>query len=150
MDEASMIAEVWFPIKKDSDGYPKSRDSEGLRCEITDERSEVAEIQSVPFYLKEVAYGDIIRIKRNSAGYREFDRVERRSGCSVYRLFLHDMDRLNEVQDKLLDFGVYLERDDQLIAIAAPPDVDLDALVDYIIEGKRSGLWGSQDGYIAD
>jgi hypothetical protein len=54
------------------------------------------------------------------------------------------------VQDRLLDFGVFLERGDSLIAIAAPPDIDSDALVDYILEGKRSGLWGSQDGYIAD
>jgi hypothetical protein len=145
-----MIAEVWFPIQKDEDGYPKSRDSEGLRCEITDERSGIAEVQSVPFYLKEVAYGDTIRIKNNPAGYREFDSVERRGGCSVYRLLLHDISRLDEVQEKLLDFGVFLERDDSLIAIAAPPDVDSDALVSYIIEGKQSGLWGSQDGYIAD
>jgi hypothetical protein len=145
-----MIAEVWFPIQKDEDGYPKSRDSEGLRCEISDERSEVAEVQSVPFYLKDVAYGDTIRIKNNPAGYREFDSIVRRGGCIVYRLLLHDVSRLDEVQEKLLDFGVLLERDDSLIAIAVPPDVDSDALVDYIIKGKRLGLWGSQDGYIAD
>jgi hypothetical protein len=150
MDGALMIVEVWFPIQKDSDGYPKSRDSEGLRCEISDERNELAEVQSVPFYLKEVAYGDIVRIKRNPAGYREFDGVERRSGCSVYRLLVHDATRLDEVQEKLLDFGVFLERDGSLIAIAVPPDVHSDALVAYIIEGKRSGLWGSQDGYIGD
>jgi hypothetical protein len=63
---------------------------------------------------------------------------------------LHDVSRLDEVQEKLLDFGVLLERDDSLIAIAVPPDVDSDALVDYIIKGKQLGLWGSQDGYIAD
>jgi hypothetical protein len=145
-----MIAEVWFSIQKDADGYPKSRDSEGLRCELDDDRSETAEIKSVPFYLKEVAYGDTIRIKKNPAGYREFDSVLQRGGCSVYRLLVHDLSRLAEVQERLLNFGVFLERDDALIAIAAPADVDSDALVDYILEGKRAGLWGSQDGYIAD
>jgi hypothetical protein len=95
----------------------------------------------VPFYLKEVAYRDIVRIKRNPAGYREFEGVERRSGCSVYRLLVHDATRLDEVQEKLLDFGVFLERDDSLIAIAVPPDVDSDALIAYSIEGKRSGFW---------
>lgn len=145
-----MIAEVWFSIEKDKDGYPKSRDSEGLRCELLNDESKTAEILSVPFYLKEVAYGDTIRIKKNPAGYREFDGILRRSGSSVYRLLLHDLSRLNEVQEKLLDFRVILERDDALIAIAAPPDVDLDALVEYIIEGKQSGIWGSQDGYVAD
>ena len=145
-----MIVEVWFPIEKDSDGYPKSRDSEGLRCEISDEQSESAEVRSVPFYLKQVAYGDTIKIKRNPTGYREFDRVEHHSGCSVYRLLLHDASRRDEVLDRLLNFGVFLERDGGLIAIAAPLDVDSDALVNYILEGKRSGLWGAQDGYIAE
>ena len=145
-----MIVEVWFPIEKDEDGYPKSRDSEGLRCEVDNDHSETAEIMSVLFYLKNVAYGDTIRIKRNAAGYREFNGVLQRSGCSVYRLLLHDASHLAKVQQRLLDFNVFLERDDALIAIAAPTDVDSDALVDYILEGKRSGLWGSQDGYIAD
>ena len=98
---------------------------------------------SVPFYLKEVAYGDTIRIKMHPAGYREFDSVLQRSGSSVYRLMLHDLSRLEEVQERLLDFGVLLERDGELIAIAAPPDVDSDALVDYIIEGKT--FWSLGD-----
>ena len=145
-----MIAEVWFPIQKDSDGYPKSRDSEGLRCEIGDERSELGEVQSVPFYLKDVAYGDTIRIKKNPAGYREFAGVEHRGGYSVYRLLLHDSKRKAEVIERLLDFGVFLEHEGDLIAIAARRNVDSEALVGYIVAGKQANLWGAQDGYIAD
>lgn len=147
-----MIIETWFPVRKDSDGFPKSRDWEALRCEVDDAQSEIGQLQSIPFYLKEVAYGDWVRMKMTSGGHLEFDRVERRGGYSVYRILLLDDTRTDEVQKALLHFGVLLERDRNLnlFAIAVPPNIDSNPLHNYLDSAERLGLLSTQDGYVAD
>jgi len=47
-----------------------------------------------------------------------------------------------------LDLDVLLGQDGNLIAIAVPPSADTDAIVDYILDGKRSGFWGAPDGFV--
>ena len=42
-----------------------------------------------------------------------------------------------------------LSKDGDLIAIAVPT-ADTDAIVDYILKGKREGFWGAQDGYVVE
>jgi hypothetical protein len=144
--------EVWFQIEKDADGYPASRDSEGLLCLPLDAECTQCRIRSVPFYLKNVAYGDVVKTRENPSGYLEFAEVVKRGGSSVYRLLLHESAkaRKDEYIKALLDFDVLLEHDGDLIAIAAPPDADSDALVEYILQGKATDAWGAQDGYIFD
>jgi hypothetical protein len=144
------IIEVWFPIEKDAEGYPTSRDFEGLRCEPLNSNSVSCTIVSVPFYLRNVAYGDTITTRQNPSGYVEFDKVIARSGHSVYRILLYDPSIKDEWIRRFLDFGVLLEHDGNLIAIAVPPASDADALVSVILDGKNKGLWGAQDGYISD
>jgi len=98
--------------------------------------------------LKNIAYGDLITTKKNPAGYLEYNDVIKRGGYSIYRLLLHDSERKSEWIAALLDFDVLLEHDKDLIAIAVPPDINSDSLVDYILDGKSHGWWGAQDGFI--
>jgi hypothetical protein len=44
----SLAVEVWFQIEKDSEGYPKSRDSEGLLCTPLDPECPLCRINIVP------------------------------------------------------------------------------------------------------
>jgi len=140
-----LVVEVRFEIEKDAEGYPKSRDAEALLCKPLDA---LCTVESVPFYLRNVAYGDTISTKVNTDDCLAFDKIVKHSGYSVYRIFLHDRTKKDELIKTLLDLNAIVEQDGNLIAIAVPPDSDADAIISYIIGGKNQGLWGAQDGFI--
>jgi Domain of unknown function (DUF4265) len=148
--QENVVVEVRFEIEKDAEGYPKSRDSEALLCKPMDSECKTCVIASVPFYLRNVAYADTIKTREDPPGCLQFGEVAKRGGYSVYRILLHDQTKKDALVSRLLDFDVLLERDSNLIAIAVPPTSDSDAIVDYLLDGKRRGLWGTQDGYIFD
>src|SRR5947209_919664 len=53
--------EIWFPIAKDHDGYPESKNWEQLLARPVLERDDYFQLESIPFYLKDVSHGDIVR-----------------------------------------------------------------------------------------
>jgi hypothetical protein len=146
--QRNLVVEVRFEIEKDSDGYPKSRDAEVLQCKPLNVDCSLCTVENVPFYLRNVAYGDTVSTADHPSGYLEFAAIVKRGGYSVYRIILHESSREEDLIRRLLNFGVLLERDGRLIAIAVPPKANLDAVVDYLLEGKAQGHWGLQDGYI--
>jgi hypothetical protein len=148
--QENLVVEVRFEIEKDAEGYPKSRDAEALLCRPLDPECSQCVVASVPFYLRNVAYGDTISTEENPPGCLQFKEVISRGGYSVYRILLHDSTKKDELITKLLDLDVLLEQDGDLIAIAVPPTADNDAIVDYIFKGKSAGLWGAQDGYVVE
>lgn len=148
--QESLVVEVRFEIEKDAEGYPTSRDAEALLCKPLDPECLQCVVASVPFYLRNVAYGDTIRTQEDQSGRLRFKSVVARGGYSVYRMLLHDPTKKAEAVGKLLDLGVLLEQDGDLIAIAVPPIADTDSIVEYILAGKRAGFWGAQDGFLND
>jgi hypothetical protein len=84
------VVEVRFEIEKDAEGYPKSRDAEMLLCKPSNPECTTCVVASVPFYLNNVAYGDIISVESDSGGL-QFKKVIKRGKYSVYRIFLHDI-----------------------------------------------------------
>ena len=146
----ALVVEVRFEIEKDAEGYPKSRDAEALLCKPLDTECSLCVVASVPLYIRKVAYGDTISTEENPTGCLQFRDVVARGGYSVYRILLHDATKKDELISRLLDLDVLLEQDGDLIAIAVPPTADTDAIVEYILDGKRAGLWGAQDGHVAE
>jgi uncharacterized protein DUF4265 len=141
-------SEVWFRISKDAEGFPETRDWETLRCA---RNGNVYEVRSIPFYLKEVAYGDRVFVTRSEEGHLEFKSLEGRGGYSVFRLWLLRADENTlRVVKELVDLGLLVEWEGRLIAVAVPPTSDLDRAVSYIQAGKDSGRWGAQDGYVTE
>lgn len=146
----TLMVEVVFQIDKDAGGYPKSRDFEALLCKPLNPECSLCVVNSVPFYLRNVAYGDTIRTKDDASNSLGFEGIVRRGGYSVYRVLLHDTAKKDDVVNHLLKFDALVEQNGNLIAFAVPPTADSDAIVDYILEGKRKGFWGAQDGYISE
>jgi Domain of unknown function (DUF4265) len=149
-EKDSLVVEVTFPIEKDSEGFPKSRDFEALLCTPLDPESSKCQVASVPFFLSNVAYGDTISTTTDRLGNLQFGSVLKRGGYSVYRVLVHDQYEGDAPISKFLDLDALVERNGNLIAIAVPPTKGADAVVDLILEGKRKGIWGAQDGYIHD
>ncbi len=148
--QETLVVEVRFEIEKDSEGYPKSRDAEELLCKPLNPECSLCIVASIPFYLRNVAYGDTISTEEDPSGCLRFKDIVARGGYSVYRIFLHDSTKKDALISKLLDLDVLLERDGNLIAIAVPPTADTDSIVDYILKGKSEGFWGAQDGYVVE
>jgi len=147
-EEEQLVVEVTFKIDKDADGFPKSRDSEALLCKPLDAECSTCIVQSVPFYLRTVAYGDIISTQEDQSGALQFGKIVKRGGYSIYRVLLYDISQKDALISRLLDLGALLEQDGSLIALAVLPDANSSAIVDFILEGKQAGFWGAQDGYV--
>jgi hypothetical protein len=144
------FVEVRFEIVKDADGYPESRSAEALLCKPSDPECKTCVVKSIPFFLKDVAYGDTISTTTDPEGCLHFEAVIGRGGYSIYRLFLHDSSQKETLIRRLLDFDTLVESEGDLVALAVPPTTDADAVVDYILAGKERGAWGAQDGYISE
>src|SRR5258707_804064 len=86
--------EIWFQIAKDDQGFPESKRWEQLLARPVLERDDCFQIESIPFYLKNISRGDIVRanIVENKeiqdGEIFEFDKVIDRGGHSTYRLLL--------------------------------------------------------------
>ena len=136
--------EIWFPIEKDKDGYPKTRDWEGLWCEPLDCGFKV---KNVPFYLRNVAPEDVILAQRTGEGYLRYESVIQRGKCSVYRLLIYKQQDVKETVSRLQRMGALVDVDDKLVAVGVGPGA-LEDIVRFIISGKESGKWGAEDGYV--
>jgi uncharacterized protein DUF4265 len=150
--------EVWFQIEKDKDGYPRSKSWEQLLAFPVLENNEYFSIESIPFFVKGVSRGDIVRAKvaQNSevqeGEFFEFERVVERGGHNTYRILLRDK-RPNDpefTEKELLEKGLAIEvNDGDFLAIDVPPSVNQKEIDDYLISESRSGRWGLQDGFLS-
>src|SRR5262245_53982705 len=90
----SYSVEIWFRIQKEKDQYPKSKEWEQLLALPTQQSEDCFQIESVPFFLKNVSRGDVVRarITQNNEVQKteifEFDCVVARGGHNTYRLLL--------------------------------------------------------------
>ncbi|MEQ1949645.1 MAG: DUF4265 domain-containing protein [Bryobacteraceae bacterium] len=142
--------EIWFQIQKDDEGYPKSQDWEELWALPIE--GGAFEIQSVPFFLKEIASGDVVSAARTSEGWYRFDRIISRSGNSNFRIWLHERtetERERIIHD-LEGLGCRVEVTmERLIAMDVSPDRE-NRVWAYLDAGQRSGEWGLQIGWSPD
>ncbi len=142
------VVEVTFEIEKDAEGFPKSRDFEALLCEPLNPDCSLCKVASVPFYLRNVAYGDTISANDDPSRGLRFSKVLSRGGYSVYRILLHNAKKRDDLIDKLFEFNGIVEQEGNLIAFALPHTANFDKIVGYILKGKQKGYWGAQDGFI--
>ena len=86
--------EIWFRLTKDVDGYPKSKIWEQLLAVPLEEAEDYFRIESVPFFIRDISRGDVVRARTVSnpeiaeGEVFEFDRVVDRGGHNTYRLLL--------------------------------------------------------------
>jgi len=149
--------EIWFRIEKGKDGYPNSKNWEQLLARPLLERVDYFQIESIPFFLKNVSRGDIVRAKTvtnreiQEGEAFEFDTVLDRGGHNTYRLLLrkkHPNDPQFTV-DELLKKGLAVEEQyGDFLAVDVPPTADQKAVDDYLEAHRAFGRWELQDGYL--
>lgn len=149
--------EIWFRISKDQQGYPESKSWEQLLGRPILDRDDYFQVESVPFFLKNVSRGDIVKAnvvenKEIQEGELfEFASVVDRGGHNTYRLLLKTK-RDNDpdfTTKELLKKGLAVEEQGgDFLAVDVPPDVDQKAIDDYLLSESQSGRWEMQDGYL--
>ena len=141
---------IWARIEKDEDGYPKLQDWEDLRaCPL---RDGLVEIQSVPFFLKNIAVGDIAATDRAEDGRIVLRSVVERSGHSTFRVWLNEdvTPERDGMTATLKDLGARVEVTfGRLVAIDAPPEHEAD-IWDYLEAGQQASRWDLQVGHSPD
>ena len=149
--------EIWFRIAKDEHGYPESKRWEQLLARPLMERDDYFRVESIPFYLKNVSCGDIVKanIVENTEIQKgkifQFEDVIYRGGHNTYRLLVrkkHPKDP-RFTTDELLGKGLMVEEQyGDFFAVDVPPTVDQYASDDYLRGQRQAGRWEMQDGYI--
>lgn len=149
--------EIWCRIPKDQQGYPQSKSWEQLLARPVLDRDDYFQIESVPFFLKNVSRGDIVKAnvvekKEIQEGeVFEFESVVDRGGHNTYRLLLrkkHPKDP-KFTTDELLKKGLAVEEQyGDFFAVDVPPEVDQQAIDDYLLSECKAGRWEMQDGYL--
>jgi len=149
--------EVWFRLQKDEDGYPRSKDWEQLVAWPVLESDRCFRIESIPFFVKGIARGDIIKVKvsENSdvqeGEFFEFESIVERGGHNTYRLLLREKQPTDPelTKEELLTKGLALEvEDDDFFAVDVPPSVNQKEIDDFLIAEAESGRWGLEDGFV--
>jgi hypothetical protein len=149
--------EIWFRIEKDRDGYPTSKNWEQLLARPLLERDDYFQIESIPFFLKNISRGDIVRAKTvtnteiQESEVFEFDGVLDRGGHNTYRLLLRKKhaDDPQFTEKELLGKGLAVEEQyGDFFALDVPPSVDQQAIDAYLVAESESGRWELQDGYL--
>jgi Domain of unknown function (DUF4265) len=146
--------EVWFPIEKDKDGYPSSKDWEQLIAYPIIENDKLFKLASIPFYLRNVSLGDVVKANVTTLFDDEmevfvFDSVVQRGGHNTYRLLLKRprSDALTDTITDLLSRGMAVEhKDNDFLAVDVPPGLDQHKVDAFLIEQADHGRWGMQDG----
>jgi len=142
--------EIWFPIEKDSEGYPQSQDWEELWATPVEGGS--FRLDSTPFFVKDIAAGDVIAAVRTEEGWHSFQKIISRSGNSSFRIWLQDAVAHDSVKivEALRRLGGHVETTlERLIAINVSPDRENEVWA-YLEAGRDRGDWGLQVGYSPD
>lgn len=148
---------IWFRIEKDEDGYPRSKDWEQLLAWPVLESDRCFIIESIPFFVKGISRGDIVRAKVSTNSevqegeFFEFESIVERGGHNTYRLLLRNEGSNDSELTKtdLLTKGLAFEaEDDDFFAIDVPPTVNQKAIDDYLIKEAEAGRWGLEDGSV--
>ena len=153
----SYKVKIWFSIEKDKDGYPRSKNWEELLAYPVLEDEDYFCIESIPFFLKNISRGDIVKgkVTRNAQIHEgeifEFERIIDRGGHNTYRLLLRNkrFDDPQFTESELLARGLAVEEQyGDFFAIDVPPEVDQQAIDGYLVNESESGRWEMEDGYL--
>jgi len=108
-------------------------------------------LENVPFYARNVSFGDVVRARR-IRGLFVATSVAQRSGHSTYRIFSEQGESFDSSANwkRLERLGCTYERaNKKLIAIDCPPKVDADRVYKVLKDGKSSGQWDFEEGHFS-
>lgn len=144
-------AKIIFPLVQDEDGYPPF-DSESLWVSVGENKNE-GRLENIPFFAGNVAYGDIVRVEKESDGACVFNSVVQRSKHSTVRVIL--LSDAPEVEHRLKQglrtVGCSWEKSNSssLFAVDVPPAVKISNLLNFLNQGEDAERWEYEEAYLS-
>jgi hypothetical protein len=150
---ADRFVKVVFEVPRDDDGWPPVA-REGLwAVPVT---SDTVRLHNSPWFVRGVANGDLIRVRKDEDGQLWADERLEWSGTCTIRVVPFRKGPLDGSRQRVLDafapLGVNGEGVEQygIVALDVPPDVDLAAVKRLLYEGARDGWWDYEEGCVGD
>lgn len=130
------MCKINFKLEKDEDGFPPV----AVETLWADPSSTGYTIDSIPFFTKDVANGDIVSVKKDGDGSLWFDKRISSSGHSLIRLIFFDHSFRDEISFHLKKTGCSTEyiSDYEMMSVDIPENVDYQDVLNYI--GIKAGV----------
>lgn len=105
------------------------------------------ELDNIPFYVKELALGDLVAADSDSDGALWYSGLIEASGHSTIRLWFSSKHDVREVRDRLRGVGCMSELSDlpRLVAVDVPPTVPYSAVKELLDEWETQGTLEYQE-----
>ena len=100
------------------------------------------QIDNIPFYAKEIAYGDIVSAEPDEDGMLSFKELIAPSGHSTIRLWFAKETDVTQVRDALRGMGCPSELDlSRLVAVDIPPSIPYESVRTYLDQQESEGIF---------
>lgn len=98
-------------------------------------------IDNIPFYVGELASGDIVDVREDEDGLLWFAGLRKPSGHSTIRILFDHAEDVRGVRVQLRELGCSSELSDfdRLVAVNIPPAVEYEKVKEFLDEGMREG-----------
>jgi hypothetical protein len=150
---ADRFVKVVFELPQDDDGWPPVA-REGLWAVPV--APDTVRLENSPWFVRGVANGDLIRVRRGEDGQLWADERLKWSGYCLIRIIPFREGPLGGSRQQVLDafapLGVTGEGVEQfgMVALDVPPDVDLAAVKRLLHDGVRDGWWDYDEACVGD
>jgi hypothetical protein len=127
--------------------FATSEGDEEIETMWTVERPDGYEIDNIPFYVKELALGDVVSVQPDTDGVLRYSRLVRPSHHSTIRLWFADEHDVDRIRAELQQLGCPSELSDlpRLVAVDIPPNVPYAWIKTVLDRGEREGTFEYQE-----
>ncbi|MCY1079789.1 DUF4265 domain-containing protein [Archangium lansingense] len=110
-------------------------------------RDDGYEIDNIPFYVKELALGDVVAAQSDKGGAPWYSELVRPSGHSTIHLWFSHEEDVESVRGTLRQMGCASEVSNlpRLVAVDVPPEVSYDKVKAFLEQGEQTGLFEYQE-----
>ncbi|MCE9673131.1 DUF4265 domain-containing protein [Myxococcus stipitatus] len=110
-------------------------------------RDDGYEIDNIPFYVKSLAWGDVVSARADADGAWVYEALVRPSGHSTIHLLFEREGDVPRVRDELTGLGCSSEVSNlpSLIAVDVPPAIPYEGIKRYLEQGEAAGTFEYQE-----
>jgi len=143
-----------FPLDQDDDGWPPVRTENVWARPLGQDEYEV---ESVPWFVRGIAFGDRVLARRDADGVLAFERKLAWSGRYTIRLIPTDegsaREQLEKIAAEFAPLGATGEGGlpaYKILALDIPPTAAFGEIKALLRRGESEGRWGWEEGCIDD
>lgn len=149
--DSARLVKVRYRLVQDNDGWPPAT-SEDVWAELVE--PEVARVDNIPWFVQNLAVGDLIKVAEIEDGiFRPVQRIRWSGNCTIRIIPLRlegQFDSIEKVIDLFQLHGVSVEgiRQYGILALSIPSDADFGTIKRLLASGEERGIWTYEEGCV--